>query len=361
VFIQQLKLNGFRCYDAVELSFDHRINVFFGSNGVGKTSILEAIYWMSTGKSFRSKRNKPLIKHQQSSFTVFTSLLESVQINHALGISFDQKNLKQIRLNQSRIQHQSEVAHLLPVVSIDPDSYLFLDKPPQFRRSFLDWLVFHVKHEYLSVWSQTTRCHKQLNALYKDKQLAQLQQWESQYLNFAGQLNQLRTEVFDWLQQRVDYYVGQLIPELSEVQLNFFQGWGRDLTLSEVLQRDREKNLLYGNLNSGVHKMDIKARMHQSSAHDVLSRGQKKLISITFYLSFIDLLSEHADHLPVICIDDMDAELDSDKTRILCDFINQSPHQVFITTVDHQRIQQQLDDVDVFHVKHDGCVERLSS
>jgi len=98
VFIKQLKLNGFRCYDAVELSFQRRINVFCGSNGVGKTSVLEAIYWLSTGKSFRSKRNKPLIQHQQTEFTVFSQLAdEDEHISHSLGISFNSKNKKQIK------------------------------------------------------------------------------------------------------------------------------------------------------------------------------------------------------------------------------------------------------------------------
>jgi DNA replication and repair protein RecF len=362
VIIQQLKLNGFRCYQTAELSFAQRINVFYGSNGVGKTSLLEAIYWLSTGKSFRSKHNKTLIKHSDQGCTVFARLFNPEdQLNHSLGVGFGHKSSKQIKLNQAAVRHQSEVAHLLPVVSIDPDSYLFLDKPPQFRRSFLDWLVFHVKPQYLSVWSQTTRCHKQLNVLYKAKEQQQLPQWEAQYLNHANQLNELRLSVFDLLQQRVHHYVAALIPELNDLSLGFNQGWSQDQSLEDVLNRERDKNLLYGNLNSGVHKMDIKSRIHQNPAHEVLSRGQKKLIAMAFCFSFIDLLTEHASHLPVICIDDLDAELDSDKTGVLCEFINQSPHQVFITTVDQQRIQQRLNDVAVFHVKHEGVVQPIKA
>lgn len=352
LYIKQIKLDGFRCYDAVQLIFSERINLFYGDNGAGKTSVLEAIYWLSTGKSFRSKKNKVLINQHKSELVLFAELSDHQSpIKHSLGISFNKSNKKQIRLDKQSINNQSQVAHLLPVVSIDPDSYLFIDKTPQFRRSFLDWLVFHVKPEYLSIWSNTTRCQKQLNVLYKSKQQDLLPQWEQQYIQFATQLNELRQHVFNDLTQSVSNKVKSFIPEITGFNLSFKQGWSEGLTLGELLEKERPKNLLYGSLFSGVHKMDIKCQVKQQPAQDLLSRGQKKLISIIFYFSFIELLAEKTGNDPLIVIDDMDAELDISKTKLLCDFIMQASNQVFISSVDPKKVTDILDDVGVFHVK----------
>ena len=350
--LTQLKISGFRCYQQKEFTFDQRINVFHGDNGSGKTSVLEAIYYLSTGKSFRSNRSRNLIKHQTDALAVYARYQDDNQNQGDLGVSLTKQLKKKLKLNQQAISNQASLAHLMPVVSIDPDSYLFLDKPPKFRRAFLDWLVFHVKPEYLDVWGKTTRCQQQLNQLYKNKQQQDLPYWESQYVQLAGQLNTLRKMVFDALQHRVKNKITEFIPELSELEVRYHQGWSVDFSLEQQLAHDADKNRLYGNLQHGVHKMDIRNHINNQLAHECLSRGQKKLISIIYYLCFIEFLTEECGVTPLLCLDDMDAELDLDKTRILCDFIEHSKHQVFITTVDPAKLTSVLKDAAMFHVKH---------
>ncbi len=354
MFIKQLKINGFRCYETVDLVFNKQINVFYGNNGSGKTSVLEAVYWLSTGKSFRSKKNKVLVNHLLSEFTLFATFQNTTdKTTHALGAGFNKSSSKKtVRHNQDTVTNQSQIAHLLPVVSIDPDSYLFIDKSPHFRRSFLDWLVFHVKPEYLPIWSKVARCQKQLNSLYKSKAVSQIDQWELQYIEYALQLNNLRFEVFEQLKTLVEKKIKQFIPELSAFSLNLYQGWTTDNSLHEQLTHDREKNLMYGNLNAGIHKMDIRNTVNKNPAHERMSRGQKKLVSIIYYLSFIELMGDVLQLNPLLCLDDMDAELDIEKTKILGDFIQHSSHQIFISTVDEKKLLGVLDDVSVFHVKH---------
>ncbi len=358
--ISKLKIQGFRCYESLEIEFIQRINIFSGTNGAGKTSILEAIYFISTGKSFRSKRNKNLINHHADEMLVFAHYNNADDTNNRVGITLASNLKKNIKLNGQKINNQSAIAHKLPVVSIDPDSYLFLDKPPQYRRSFLDWLVFHVKPEYLNVWSKVSRCQKQLNSLYKGKSADQVDHWESLYIKYATELTQMRAAVFSDLKPLINQRIELIVPELAKFDLIFYQGWSQDNTLTEQLTKDRNKNVLYGNLNFGVHKMDIRNTFNNQPAHEILSRGQKKLISIIYYLSYIELLSTHLKVNPILCLDDMDAELDSGKTKVLFDFIQNSSHQTFISTVDANKLLDVLPNADLFHVEH-GMVNRLSS
>ena len=212
--------------------------------------------------------------------------------------------------------------------------------------------MFHVKPDYLPIWSKVARCQKQLNTLYKTKALNQLSQWEHQYIEYSHQLNGLRSEVFSQLETLVSQKVHQFIPELKGFKLNYYQGWSTDYSLQEQLNKDRDKNLMYGNLNAGIHKMDIKNTVDKSPAHERMSRGQKKLISIIYYLSFIELIASVLQVDPILCLDDMDAELDVEKTKILGDFIKQSAHQIFISTVDEKKLLDVLGEVGLFHVKH---------
>nr|WP_255589809.1 DNA replication and repair protein RecF [Marinicella sp. NBU2979] len=352
--MKRLKLSGFRCYSQAEIQFQQAINVFHGDNGAGKTSVLEAIYFISTGKSFRSNRTKNLINHQSEQLTVYAEFADNTGSKQQLGVSLNQQLKKTIRFNHDNINNQSTVAHTLPVVSIDPDSYLFLDKPPQFRRSFLDWLVFHVKPEYLGIWSKVARCQKQLNQLYKDKNTALLPQWEAQYIQYADQLNAMRQAVFNDLQPLIASKIKQFIPELSDMNTVYAQGWSTELCLQDLLDRDRSRHLLYGHLQGGIHKMDLKNQFGTTPAHERLSRGQKKIISIIYYLSFIELMSDALQRSPLLCLDDMDAELDARKTKILADFIQQGGHQVFISTVDQKNLLAVLGNADLFHVKQQG-------
>ncbi len=349
--IKQLKISNFRCYDYIELSFDQRINIFYGDNGSGKTSVLEAIYYLSTGKSFRSKRNKNLVKHGCDGLALFAAFVDQENNPHELGATLSKLMKKKVKLNQQHIKTQSDVAHVLPVVSIDPDSYLFLDKPPQYRRSFFDWLVFHVKPSYLETWSKVSRCHKHLNALYKEKKLNDLDYWEDQYVKFASQLTLMREEIFQQLKLSVQHKIKLFMPDLDSFVVSFRQGWGKDKTLVEQLESEREKNLLYGNLNSGTHKMDIKSTVKQQAAHENLSRGQKKIISSIFYLSYIELLTQYLGVHPILCLDDMDAELDATKTAVFSEFIQNSHNQIFLTTVEKDKLTPTLKKATVFHVK----------
>ncbi len=350
--LKKIKINGFRCYESLELCFDQRINVFSGANGAGKTSVLEAIYFLSTGKSFRSKRNKNLINHLFDELTVFSEYEDIDNNVNKVGVNLNKALKKTSKLNAKKIKTQSVIAHALPVVSIDPDSYLFLDKPPQYRRSFLDWLVFHVKPKYLSVWSRVSRCQKQLNHLYREKRYKELKEWELLYVKYGEQLSEMRREVFVQLEELIHKKINEIIPELSSLELFFYQGWAKENTLTEQLEKDRTKNLMYGNLSNGVHKMDIKNTINQNIAHENLSRGQKKLVSIFYYLSYIELLSSQLKTNPILCLDDMDAELDNHKTQILCDFLQTCDNQVFISTVEPGKLMNVLNNTCLFHVEH---------
>lgn len=351
MFLKKLQLNHFRCYSDLVLSFDQNINLIEGLNGSGKTALLEAIYWQSTGRSFRHHKPVDLIQHDMTGMSVYSEYLSfDSSVQHKLGVGYQRNKQKTIKLNGETLRKQTDIAHLFPVVAIDPDAYLWVDQPPQFRRSFLDWLVFHVKPDYLSVWKKTIRVQKQINELLKNQQHKQLNIWEQRYADLAMQTQSFRNEVFNQLLPLVQAKMEQFLPEVNEFSMLLKKGWQTDEILQQ-LQKDRQRNLRLGNLVSGIHKADIHCYNQQRLVNITFSQGQKKSLALIFYLSFIDLFQQQTGQKPIVCIDDIDSELDHCKIELLSTIIQQSNWQVFISLVNANRIKDEFDNKTVFHVK----------
>lgn len=350
MYIDELKLTNFRCFSDYCLNFSKGINLIYGDNGSGKTSILEAIYFLSRGQSFRKSRTQHLINHKASLFSLFASSYIDNK-NHIFGCQYEKHKKKQLKHNQENIKKQTIITNLLPVVAINPDSYLFIDKSPQFRRSFFDWLVFHVKHQYIENWSNAIKCQKHLSYLYKIKDIQQIEVWQDNYCFYANKVNKERKKIFKLLKEKLHLMVELLLPKLENASLSFYQGWSNNITIEQQLKNDLSKNIKYGMLQQGIHKMDLKIKVNNSPAQYIISRGQKKILSVLFYLTFLQVVDEFKSSKTLLCFDDMDSELDNKNINKLLDYIKNRQNQVIITSVS-KNIADIIEFNKLFHVKH---------
>ncbi len=351
MYLQKIQLNNFRCYSDLVLNFNQPVNLIKGLNGSGKTALLEAIYWQSTGRSFRHHKPVDLIQHNMNEMSVYSEYLsDEVRLKNKLGVGYQRNKQKTIKLNGQTVRKQTDIAQHFPVIAIDPDAYLWVDQPPQFRRSFLDWLVFHVKPEYLTIWKKTIRVQKQINELLKNQKINQLDLWEERYADLAMQTQAFRKEVFNQLTPLILAKLNQFLPEVKEFTIDLKKGWHSD-DLLEQLKKDRNRNLRLGSLVSGIHKADIHCFNQQKPVNIIFSQGQKKSLSLLFYLSFIDLYQIQKGYKPIVCIDDIDSELDQNKIQLLSEIIKKSEWQVFISSVSVDRLKHGFENKSVFHVK----------
>jgi DNA replication and repair protein RecF len=351
VFINKLKITNFRILQEKEFNFTKNINVFHGDNGTGKTSILESIHYLSTGKSFRKCSFKSLINVDFNYLNVFVELVND-GFKNTVSINKSKSGLWKARFNNSTITKQSQISNLVPVVSIDPEVYRLVDLGPINRRNFLDWLVFHVKHDYLILWKKVQKCSKQLNSLYKSKaNTKEIDLWENSFIEFSEQLNEVRELFYKQIKPIILSLTKHMQSDISDLDIEYYKGWSERLTLKEQLIKDRKRNLLYGQLQHGPHKMDIKIHVLCNPASQVLSRGQKKVLSLSFYMAYIKLLQNH-DVKPIVCLDDLDAELDDNKLSKVGEFFIQTNLQLFITTVLSNKIKKTFPNAQMFHVKH---------
>jgi DNA replication and repair protein RecF len=251
--LQHLHIERLRLIESLTLDDLQQVNVFCGANGSGKTSILEAIYLLATGRSFRTHLLKPMIAHQQKDLLVFA------QGQHfRFGMQRPLHADPILKLNGEVITQQSEFARLLPVQVIDPEGLSVLDSGSKPRRQLLDWLMFHVEPQFHPQWLRYQRALKQRNALLKMPRLdpIQLTAWEAELAAHGEQLHQMRSQVFAEWMPHLQELCAQLLPDIA-ISCQYHAGFDTSHPLIESLAASRERDRERGHTSLGAHRADL--------------------------------------------------------------------------------------------------------
>ncbi|MCC5796100.1 MAG: DNA replication/repair protein RecF [Methylophaga sp.] len=347
-----LKLNHFRNISSMELRPDKAVNMIVGENGSGKTSILEAIYLLGLGRSFRSRSLKHLVQHQHSQLQV----IARCDNNTPVGLQFHLSNGLQIRLNQTPLKRLSDLATQLPIQYIPANCHQFFELGPKYRRRLIDWGVFHVEPEYNYHWQSYKKSLQQRNAALKNRSKRdELLLWDN-YLNRHGmELTEYRSHYLERLRREFKVLFSQLCPAFAdaEVTSRFSIGWPKNENLIDVLLANIEKDQQHGYTRYGAHACDWTLKINNADPAELLSRGQQKLFFLAISLAQLKIIHELKKQTGVLLIDDVSSELDQVHQLILLDYIQSSPVQSFITSTNSELKSwvESKDDCKLFHVE----------
>ena len=393
--IERLQISHLRNLSQVNLPAT-ACNVIIGANGSGKTSLLEAIFLLSRGKSFRHHQPKRYIQHHQDNATVHARLSDS----STLAIQKQADATTVLRLNQTTVYNQSILTEQLPTLLIDPSTMDMLEQGSASRRQLLDWLVFHMKQGFHPQWVAYQRLLKQRNSLLKKSrhltqvQLAELKAWDKGLSNHAALIHHYRERIFSEWQPYFAQSIAQLLPAYAEqLSLSYSAGYDTNVALDVQLNERLEQDLQLGYTRIGNHRADIHVHWRSSEplamrqeaksttvegdvhtklpvlkeqAANVLSRGEKKLLITALRLSQLPLLlntEKGADTsnndfksrvTPVVLLDDITAELDDRAIEILLSTLAQLPCQVFMTSLTEDivpLVNKFWSEPNMFHVK----------
>ncbi len=341
-------------------------NIIYGSNGVGKTTILESIYLLLRSRTFRSSKYKSFIKHDENSCTIFSRFSSNIDsdsfASFTLGIQRS-KNLSQpvLHLNSKKINSLSTITNLVVLGLITPESFNLLDAGPSIRRKFIDWGVFHVEPQFLSDWrsykkilssrnallSQYSKSFKITNQLTKE-QTKNLNCWFPQLVRLNDKLNGYRKNQIDYIKPYFFDYLNKFFTKLSEdISLNYYQGWNKDLEYSVYIDQKIIEDLTSGFTRYGTHRGELRIQYKKNLARDILSRGQKKIVIICLILAqfkYLIDLDKSRDH-NLLLLDDIDSELDSKNLSILFDILKTFNSQILVTTTNHEKYCFLNDDI----------------
>lgn len=351
MILADLKIHYLRNITQANLSLNPRFNFIHGSNGSGKTSILEALYLLSCGHSFRSREIAPIITHEQKALTVFSRSID----NSTISIQKSSSTPTQIKINNQFCYSTSQLAYTLPCQVFYSDIFQIIDAGPVFRRSVLDWGLFHVKHNYLLIWKEYKKALKQRNALLKTKTSYQnFIPWDKQLSDLASQLDMLRSNYFI-LWENAFYSV---LNQLSDCKctIQYHKGWDKKNTgknLMEVLAEHFNSDLYKQYTQYGPHQADITIHSDDSKAKQVLSRGQQKIILIALKLAQCELLNGDCLYL----FDDLPAELDDLHQKNLFEYLCHAKGQYVITSINPYELADTIASIDAKQfVIHSGTI-----
>lgn len=350
--LQKLDIYNVRNIRQASIQPSPAVNLIYGNNGSGKSSLLEAIFILGRAQSFRTAQIKKVIHFDSKELIVAGRALQNTGHIATLGVQMDGNNTL-IRIDQQNIENRAQLAYALPLQLIYPKSYQLLDGSPHFRREFMDWGAFHHFPEFLPAWRRFKKALQQRNALLKAKQLKQLDVWNHE-------LQEYGTIVADFRR----LYIARLTPVFTDIAAQFlalnnivikaFSGWDESRDYLQILQAESEKDLRYGFTNSGPHRGDFLIMIDSRHANDFVSRGQLKLIILALKLAQVKLLDSYFRNAGCVLIDDLSAELDPANRSRLIRFLADLQVQIFMTAMEIKDFgdMSPVKDYRMFHVEH---------
>jgi DNA replication and repair protein RecF len=320
----------FRCLAEVEFELDRRANLFIGPNASGKTSLLEAVFFLGRGRSFRSRRRDALIRHGQDAF-LLAGRSEAGPAATLLGVRASRKETEW-RLGGVPANGIADLAEQFPVQVIDPEVHKLLEEGPGRRRRFLDWGVFHVEPAFLENWRRYHQALRQRNAALKqDGSDEDLAAWEVELSACGENLARQR----DAYLTRLSGPLGTIGLALLDrpITLAYNPGWDADRLLLEVLQNSRQRDRRYRATQSGPHRGYVVVQVDGRAAKDHVSRGQQKLVAAALMLAQLEIQEQERPGRSALLLDDPAAELDVGNLARLMAIVQTLPAQLWVTSL----------------------------
>jgi DNA replication and repair protein RecF len=328
--LRRVQVTDFRCLHHGDLDLDPHFTLISGPNASGKTSLLEAIYLLGRGRSFRTRRLEQLIRSGAEHLTVFGEL-ESVGRRQGLGIEVSSAGVR-ARVDGERLGSLAQLAAALPVQIIDPEVHRLIEEGPSRRRRFLDWGVFHVEPGFVGHWQKYHQVLRQRNAALRAGQSRpMISAWDGELIRYASWVSEARARYVELLAPIAASVASRLLG--LDLTLGYRTGWLRDLEFAQALERSWQQDSDLGATQVGPQRAELVIKLNGLVARERISRGQQKLLAAVLLISQIKLFKDDAEVCPTLLLDDPAAELDIERLTAFIHEVRAQPVQLIVTTL----------------------------
>ena len=360
MWIKQLNIQNCRSIKKASLQLSPRLNIVIGKNSSGKTSLLESLCLLSTGRSFRTSHISEVISEKEKEVIVTAKVIYNDGTSH-IGLEKSATKAR-IRIDQQDIFSQAELSRYIPITVIHPDSLSLITGAPSLRRSYLDWIAFYLFPDFHSKWKSYQHILKQRNHCLKNpKHHNSLEKWTEELVLLQPDITHYRKSVLQKLKPFLDKSSSKLLKG-KKIEITFDTGLPSAIDLNEeALIRYYESKLKYDcaiqRTSAGVHKANLKFLIDAKPAEKSASRGQLKLLSIALLLSQSATIKGERNNRGILLVDDFTSELDSINENTLVDYLLELEQQIIITTTRKEIIKGKTG-CKMFHVKH-GVINEI--
>lgn len=329
-----LQIEDFRNLQRLSLECSPHLNLIVGENAAGKTSFLEALYFLGRTRSFRTRQPRELIRAGATAFRIM-AVVGRGDGGRQIPIGLERSAARlAVRIGGAPARSLAELASHLPVLLLNPDSHRLLEGGPHQRRRFMDWGLFHTAPAFLTVWQRYGAALRHRNAALRNGLAGRgIDAWDAELARAAADLDGLRQGFAARLQPALAPLVEQLLGPAA-LAVEYRRGWSQDQDLSETLRQGRDQDRRLGFTRHGPHRAELLLRLDARPALERLSRGQQKLLVIALVLAQAQLYRQHQGSPCILLIDDLPAELDHAHRQRVMQCLAAMPAQQFITAIE---------------------------
>lgn len=317
-----LVLKNVRCFEEKVFAFGPKLNTLYGKNALGKTTLLEALYLLAVGRSFRTHNLSEMIRHGASFFYI-EGHFEKNGVQQVLKVYYGLEK-KSLWHNLTPLPSLSSLFGILHATSLAPEDLSLIHGGPKVRRQLLDIQIAQTSPLYLFHLRRFQGALKQRNALLKQRKVEGIEIWEEQMALSAAFLRRDRKELVSTL--NAELALTPFEPLLLRYNFQCDEGY------REALAKNRQKDLHYKTTSLGPHKDDLLFLLEGKEAKLFASEGQKRSCIAALKLAQWSVLAKKTQSMPLLFIDDLGVSFDRSRTELLLSFLKKGLGQLFVTS-----------------------------
>ncbi|HKM04574.1 MAG TPA: DNA replication/repair protein RecF [Lachnospiraceae bacterium] len=337
MIIKSLQIENFRNYESLNISFDSGTNILYGDNAQGKTNILEAIYMIATTKSHKNSKDKDIIRFDCEEAHIKINI-EKKEIDKKIDMHLRKSKTKGIAIDGMKIKKASELLGLINVVLFSPEDLSIIKNGPSERRHFIDMELCQLDSFYLYNLNNYNKIVNQRNSLlkelYANPSLKEtLNIWDSQLLSYGSKIIERRNAFIEQLNEIIFDIHKKLSGDKEELNIKYEP----NISIKEFdikLKANQERDIKLKQTSVGPHRDDFSFMIKGVDIRKFGSQGQQRTAALSLKLSEIELVKKITKDVPILLLDDVLSELDSNRQNYLLNYIGKLQTIITCTGLD---------------------------
>lgn len=326
--IEDLRISELRNIESIRFQASDKVNWIYGGNGAGKTSILEAVFFLARGRSFRGKKSGALVRKGQQMFNLEGLVNTSQGRRTKIACAKDSRTIR-FRQDGVLVRSRRELMDSLQVRMVGENAQQLLEGDPRIRRLFLDWNLFHVEQSYGTLLHKYQRVQAQRGCWLRNGCVGR-PVWDELYVSLAEEIARFREELFTELAVHCEN-LRKAFSVFRSLSFRFRRGWGAGVSLASLLRSSRDMDQKRGFTFYGPGRADF--FVESDGLTGIRSRGQTKLLVLLLHVAAQEIWNKRTGMESVWLVDDLWSEMDQRSQDCALELLSPIKEQMFLTSV----------------------------
>lgn len=358
MIIQNIKIQNIRSYEFAEIPINNGISAIYGENGSGKTSLLEAIHFGLSLKSFRTSKTEQIIrKNELKAEILITGNTKTIRTIK------DKTSAKAIDENNEKKISRKDLLMQCPTCVIENKEFSFTGSQPDYKRKYLNKILFYVEQDFNNFYDQLSKIHKQRLFCLKNRQKKEILIWNKALIEIEPKITLLNKCLINDL--NIFFSTNENLSDffsknnwLRRINFKYRAGFDEEIGLEKHLSNNFEKEFIVNKPLIGLHKRNFDILLDQDDASSILSRGQQKVLSCILHLVSKEFIEKSLNIQPIVLIDDICSELDKENQYLMLKYLNNMNTQAILTSIEKIALDNKFN-ANLFHVEQKGDISNV--